>query len=129
MRGIARIQTLLKLFKNVTSLCWQKRKQTIAMIEVYLANFNIFAKKCVNVNGSPWYETSKYLLAVLTNWEITSSASYYQVSKQYYGLQGSRVKHMLSAAQATYCGELYCSTWIICHIYIIFTIKLRVAYQ
>ena len=68
--------------KNVTSLCWQKRKQTIAMIEVYLASFNIFSKKCVNVNGCSWYETSKYLLAVLTNRDITSSASYYQVSKQ-----------------------------------------------
>ena len=60
------------------------RQQTIAMIEVYLTNFNIFSKECVNVNGSPWYETSKYLLTVLTNWKITSSASYYQVSKQYY---------------------------------------------
>ena len=54
------------------------------MIEVCLTNFNIFSKKCVNVNGSPLYKASKYLLAVLTNWEITSSASYYQVSEKYY---------------------------------------------
>ena len=42
------------------------------------------------------------------NWEITSSASYYQISKQYYWT--SRVAgetHMLPAAQATYCGEIY----------------------
>ena len=47
------------------------------MTEVCLTNSNIFSKKCVNENGSPLYKASKYLLAVLTNLEITSSASYY----------------------------------------------------
>ena len=84
----------------MTSLCWQKPKQTISIIEVYLTNFNIFSKNCVNVYGSPWYETSKYLLAVLMNWEITSSASYYQVSKQYYWT--SRV-----AGETHVCGTGY----------------------
>ena len=45
---------------------------------------SVYFQKVVDVNGSPLYETSKYLLAVLTNWEITSSASYYQASEQYY---------------------------------------------
>ena len=60
-------------------------------------------KKCVNVNGSPLDETSKYLLTVLTNWETTSSASYYLVSEQHsvIGLQESRVTSR-AGAQATY---------------------------
>ena len=42
------------------------------MIEVCLTNSNIFSKKCVNVNGSPLYKASKYLLA-----EITTSITIY----------------------------------------------------
>ena len=81
------------------------------MIEVCLTNSNI-------------YVTCKYLLAVLTNGEITSGASYYIIL-----LLGSRVIHMLPVAQDTYCGEIYSSTCITRQINIIFTIKLYVDYR
>ena len=67
MRGSLNSNTAETLLKRVMSLCRKKRKQTIAMIEVCLTNSNRFSKKCVNVNDSPLYETSIYLLAVLTN--------------------------------------------------------------
>ena len=66
-----------------------------------------------------------------TNWEITSSASYYLVSAQYYWT--SRVAgdtHMLPAAHAIPIVVKYIDRYpIICHTNIIFTIKLHAALQ
>ena len=67
MSGSANSNTAETILKRVMSLCRYKRKQTNAMIEVCLTNFNIFSKKCVDLSDNPLHETSKYLLAVLMN--------------------------------------------------------------
>ena len=79
------------------------------------------------MNGSPLYETSKYLLSVLTIEKLLQVPVIIRFLKNIIGVHESRATHMLSAAQDTYCGEIYWSKRMICHINIIFTIKLHVA--
>ena len=70
------------------------------------------------MNGSTFDENSKYPMVVLKKCEITSSVSYYLVSKQYQDFSlglGSHVRRMLPAAQATYC-EIFSSTLCL-HLY------------
>ena len=85
MRGSANSNTTETLLKRVTSP--GDRNVNKPYHDGGLSHkFEYILKKCVNVNGSPLYETYIYiyLLAVLTNWEIPSSVSHYLVSEQYY---------------------------------------------
>ena len=56
------IQTFFKFLKSVTSACGDKNATRV----VYLSISNIFFET-VNVNDSPFYETSKHLIRVLMN--------------------------------------------------------------
>ena len=55
------------LLKNVMSPWDDKCEQTVATLVVYLTIYQNILRNCVNMNGSPFRETSKYLIRVLMN--------------------------------------------------------------
>ena len=65
--GSANANIFETLLKSVTSPCGDKRKQTIATLMFYPTISNRFLSNCVNVNGSHFYETSKYLIRAMMN--------------------------------------------------------------
>ena len=68
MHGNANSNIFETLLKSLTSPCDEKRKQTVAtLVHGLFHDFQHILRNCVNVNASPFYETSKYLIRVLMN--------------------------------------------------------------